>query len=460
MTSIRSRLTAERVTQAILILGFLLVIAANMPGQLSNDSIRQLHEARAGVRETWGPVVYASILAAFDRIIPGTGLYLVSSVFLFFATLWGMLGLRSRVSWLAPPAALALILSPSVMLYQGIVWKDVLFANLAVTSFVLLARIARVWRPRQVPWITFGGLLITLAVAAQVRQNGIIAAVIAAGVLGWTLRSLGWRRAVSWGVGLLAAVAVVSHGLAIVCTPRTSLVRGMENQGIRSILQYDLVGMAAHDPKVTLSLIAAEDPDAARNILTYGVPLYAPERIDFLDQDPRVGKALWHVPLGVLSRQWGDLVLTHPLAYFHHRWDVFDAVFMTPHIDSCLPFYVGIDGPPNTIADLKLTPGVDPVDQKLYNYGTLFLDTPAISHVAFAGLALAISLALMLRRAPQDFAMVGLMVSGLGFAGSFFLISIACDYRYLYFLDLAALTGLFYVAVDPPWTRRKTGPES
>jgi hypothetical protein len=56
--------------------------------------------------------------------------------------------------------------------------------------------------------------------------------------------------------------------------------------------------------------------------------------------------------------------------------------------------------------------------------------------------------------------MVGLMVSGLGFAASFFLISIACDYRYLYFLDLAALAGLFYVAVDPPWTRRKSGTDS
>ena len=36
----------------------------------------------------------------------------------------------------------------------------------------------------------------------------------------------------------------------------------------------------------------------------------------------------------------------------------------------------------------------------------------------------------------------GLQVAALLFAASFFVISIACDYRYLYFLDLAAMTGV------------------
>jgi hypothetical protein len=44
----------------------------------------------------------------------------------------------------------------------------------------------------------------------------------------------------------------------------------------------------------------------------------------------------------------------------------------------------------------------------------------------------------------------------MAFAASFFIISIACDYRYLYFADLAALAGLLYAAVDPPlpWLKR------
>jgi uncharacterized membrane protein YphA (DoxX/SURF4 family) len=46
--------------------------------------------------------------------------------------------------------------------------------------------------------------------------------------------------------------------------------------------------------------------------------------------------------------------------------------------------------------------------------------------------------------------MIGLMLAGLGFAASFLFLSIACDYRYLYMLDLSALVGLVYVAIDPP----------
>ena len=75
-------------------------MGASMPGQLSNDSVRQLHEAHFAVRETWAPVVYAAILGLFDRVVPGTGLYVTASFALLFATLWGVLALRPRVSWL------------------------------------------------------------------------------------------------------------------------------------------------------------------------------------------------------------------------------------------------------------------------------------------------------------------------------------------------------------------------
>jgi len=48
-------------------------------------------------------------------------------------------------------------------------------------------------------------------------------------------------------------------------------------------------------------------------------------------------------------------------------------------------------------------------------------------------------------------AIAAMLASALAFAASFLVISIACDYRYLYFLDLAAMAGALYVALDPPW---------
>jgi hypothetical protein len=53
-----------------------------------------------------------------------------------------------------------------------------------------------------------------------------------------------------------------------------------------------------------------------------------------------------------------------------------------------------------------------------------------------------LALVLLLRRGQgSDIAIAGLMAGALVFALSFYVISIACDYRYLYFLDMAAMTG-------------------
>jgi hypothetical protein len=61
----------------------------------------------------------------------------------------------------------------------------------------------------------------------------------------------------------------------------------------------------------------------------------------------------------------------------------------------------------------------------------------------------------MIKLTVQLLQMIGLLLAGLGFAASFLLISIACDYRYLYMLDLSALVGLVYWAIDPPPLKRK-----
>ncbi len=42
--------------------------------------------------------------------------------------------------------------------------------------------------------------------------------------------------------------------------------------------------------------------------------------------------------------------------------------------------------------------------------------------------------------------MAGLMAGALAFALTFLIVSVACDYRYLYLLDISALAGAFYAA--------------
>ena len=445
------RLDATTAFRLVVIAGFLVMLAANMPGQMSMDSVMQLYEGRHHVRETFAPAVYAAVLGAFDRIVPGTALYLIASAVLGFGSFLAMRTLRPTVSWAAPVAALAAVLSPALLIYQGEIWKDVLFANLAVASFVLLGQIAQVWaRPGRRPWLALAAMVLMLAVAAQVRQNGLIAAGVAAVVMAWTARAGGWRAVIGWSLGTLISVLLLSQALGAAAQPASAGQDKATHIGIRILQHYDILGAVAHDRHVALADIRAASPLTEEMIRTRGAPLYSPERIDYLDLDPAVGQSLWRLPDDVVGRQWAHLVTQQPKTYLAHRWDVFRWVFLTPMIDSCLPLYVGVSGPEAKLADLQIPAGVDRADQRLYNYGSWLLDTPVFSHLAYALICLGAMILLLIRHEPQDVAMAGLMLAALGFAASFFVISIACDYRYLYFLDLAALAGMVYLAIDPP----------
>ena len=144
-----------------------------------------------------------------------------------------------------------------------------------------------------------------------------------------------------------------------------------------------------------------------------------------------------------------------PVGYALRRLDVFRWTFATPVVDRCLPVYLGVEGPPKQMERLDLDVRRSEMDRKLYNYATWFFDTPAMSHVAFAALALVVMILLLVRRESQDLAIAGLLGAALAFTASFAVISIACDYRYLYFLDLAAISGALYLAVDPRLRRAR-----
>lgn len=450
MNQPRTRPRADVFARYILGAGFLVMLAFSLPGQLTYDSLAQLHEGRVGQRETWGPMAYAAVLGFFDHLSPGPGLYVTASGLLAFASLAGLIPLRSRTSWWGVAAAGLLVLSPALLIYQGIVWKDVLFANLALAGFVLLARVARDWTPEAPrPWLALAGVVVLLAMAALVRQNGIIAAPIAACVIAWTVRGEGRRASLTWGIGGLIAVIAAALAISWLVQPRNTATAA-PNPGLRILQQYDIIGAAAHDPKLRLKEIAAVSPSSEDIIRHRATRLYSAERVDYLGADQIVGHALWRTPAKVIAAQWRDLILHHPGPYLRHRLSAFRWVFLTPEIDSCSPIAVGVTGPAALAASLQISVGQDLADQSLANYASWLLDTPVFSHLTYALVALATAVILLIRREPQDVAVAGLMIAALGFAASFLVISLACDYRYLYFLDLAALAGLFYLALDPP----------
>jgi hypothetical protein len=450
MTKAKLNLSAESALRVVLAGGFLLMLAASLPGHLSYDSVLELYEGHFHVRQSWAPAFYAWVLGVFDSVLPGTALYVVASGLLLFLALASFATLRGRVSWFAVPLALVFVLTPAVLVYQGIVWHDVLFANLAIAGMVCLSHAAICWETRARRWMFLAATLLLLAAAVLTRQNGFIMGVLAALALGWTAGAReGWKRGVAWGAGGFVALVLVAQALGYVGVPsRAGPADGLD-KGLRILRQYDLIGALATDPNLPLPAIEAANPASARTLRREASRVYSAERVDFLDGQPGLSKALWSLSDKTVSAEWSNLILHHPGLYLRQRWQVFRWVFLTPVIDRCLPVYVGVDAPVEKMTPLGLVQRRSMTDQQLVNYSTWFMDTPAFSHLTYVVMGLLVAGVLLLRRDPADIPIVALTLGGVAFAASFFVISIACDYRYLYFLDLSAMAGLLYVVVDP-----------
>jgi hypothetical protein len=456
MQRVKLNLSAEKALRLVLAAGFLLMLAANLPGHLSYDSVVELQEGRFHERLTWAPPFYSWVLGVFDAVVPGIALYVVVSGLILFVSLASVAKLRGKVSWIAVPLAALIVLTPDILIYQAIAWKDVFFANVAIAALVSLAQAAKAWDSPGRRWLWLAASLLLLAAAALTRQNGLIVGLMAAIALGWVAARGRLARGLVWGVGGLIAVLVATQIIGTFAVPsRVAPADGFE-KGMRILRGYDLVGAAALDPNVRFPAIERTNPQAARALRAHARQVYSPERIDHLSGSPELMKALWSLSNDTVAAAWVGLITERPDLYLSSRLAVFRWVFLTPVIDRCLPVHVGVEGPADKLDALGLTGGQDVVDKELINYNSWFLDTPVYSHLTYAIIALLVAGALLLRRDPADIPIAALMLSALGFAASFFVVSLACDYRYLYFLDVAAMSGLLYLAADPriSWRRR------
>ena len=445
---------ARWTTRLILLAALIGMLLLNMPGHMSVDSVLALHEGRFGLRETWNPAIFGWLLGVLDRIRPGGMLAVVLSGTLLFGSWMALPSLRPRTSWLAPVLALGAVALPQAMIYPGIVWKDVLFAVATLAGFVVLAFGVRD-RSRPTPWISLILAAVLFAAAGLLRQNGLILAAPAALALAWARSGGGWGRSTRLALGWLVGVAVLTLVLSAVARPQgIGAPDDAGGRGVRLLQSYDLAAAAALEPGRPTPLVDRASPAVGAYLREHAKRLYSPERVDVMTADPWLEAHLPDVPRETVQAEWLDLVTGDPGLYLQARRLAFRQVFATPAIERCLPVHVGIMGPAKALADLRIAPRADAHDGRIYNYATWFFDTPAMSHVAYAAIALVVFLLLMVRRDPADLVIAGLMVGALGFAASFFAISIACDYRYLYVLDLAAVTGALYLAVDPRLRRR------
>ena len=420
--------------------GFGLLLALNWPGQMSYDSVVQLADGRSGQYDSWHPPVMAWLLGLFDKRLPGPGLYLLFTALLLFGA-WLVLLRRGRPGLGAAIVLVLIFSTPQLLLYQGEIWKDVLFANAGIGAFAGLAAAAAGWQaPRtRFSWLALSAIISCLGGLA--RQNGFLLLPIAAlclGVIAAKQQSAraGWR----YGAGLLAASLMLMALANFALSFKSDGGQGASDQ-IRLAQTYDLVGAARLDPSFRFRALEQRAPALDAAIHGDGVALYSPHLVDTLENSATLTTAINHAPPGLIFAQWRALVFTDPGLYLRERWPVFRWVLAPPDLLVCHPDVVGVDGPPEVLKELGLTPHIRAQDRWLYLYVANFFHTPILSHLLFGAFAILFLVLLARRGGSADIAIAGLEIAALVFASSFFFISIACDYRYLYFLDLAAMTG-------------------
>lgn len=438
------RLTAA----CIIVAGFAAMLAVNWPGHLEFDSVRQLLEGRRGIYSNWHPPVMSWILGVLDAIVPGGALFIVLDGSLAFGALLALLWLMAKPSWWAVPAALIGIALPQLFLYQAIVWKDVLFADACGAAFVCLAHLVRAWNHERWRLVLLAASAGFTALAILSRQNGVVVLPCAAIALAFGLGSkCGLRRGLLYGAIFAALAALLAAGANAALQRHAAKTLGPVEQ-IEDLQLYDIGGMLQRDPHLALPVLQKERPALANALRQKAPRLYTPIWHDRLTGDPAIRRWI-RSSVSPVGRQWLALISQNPGSYLAVRAREFGWLFLSQHLHECLTFAVGVISIPADLKAAKLAYRYDDRDAWLNDsYATPLMATPAFSHPFFAGLGAISFLILLIRRRPEDMPVAGFLAAAMLYAFSYFFVSVACQYRYLYALDLSAIVGTFYVAAD------------
>lgn len=444
------------------------VYCVNQPGHLSVDSLIQIAEGRSGVYESYNPLFISAVLGQLTALSGGTAVLVLISAAAFAVAAWLLLGRIARPGLPGLLASAALLFMPILLIYPGIVWKDVWFAHAALLGFALIpvrARAAPSLRWKHTAWWLEAACLCLFAFAMLSRQTGVLVSAVgvvtltlmaqgrAPGARGLIRDGKGWLRLALGLLVRLAVLVALAQTMSLAAQTSARTVTGAPvGTGVRQVAIFDIAGMLQRLPAARLERLAALDVDTA-TFEREGRRLFSAERVDTLDMPPIRG--LWHVPLAQVLGQWFDLAAGHPIAYLAHRGEVYAWLLGLRDQARCLPVFTGIAS-----SALAARAGVDatppPYAQRLHGYAMRFIGTPYFSPLAWGLVSLAVLFCLH-RRGALYTPMGGLQCAGLVYLASYAPISLSCDFRYTYFSVAAASLGLMHLVLTASARRVPAG---
>jgi hypothetical protein len=296
--------------------------------------------------------------------------------------------------------------------------------------------------------------LALLVLGALSRQNGVVVLPFAAAAVGWmaahsAARAKAWRG-LGYGAVFLAAAGAILLAATAALDTRLTGSHGVGEQW-EHLQIYDVVGAVATDPRYRLGVLNDRAPWLESMLRDDGVPAYSASRIDGIKDDVLFPLERRTDVAAPIAAQWRDLVLRHPLLYLRVRAAVFRWTLLTPKPAECVMVSTGVDGDADDLIAARLAERETPRDEAIEAYGLAFVPTPVYSHGTYAVVGLVLLALLLRRRRPVDVVVAAMVAGGLAFAATFALISIACDYRYLYALDLSVIAAALYAAASRAW---------
>jgi hypothetical protein len=386
----------------------------------------------------------ALLLGISDKLVRGTGLY----IYVFNIWSWLLASvlfidhLRIRL-WAKLTLLCAFVFFPITFLYVGIVWKDILFSNFAILGFVLL-HIATQSRWRSALCIVG---LVCVAWSSTVRQQGFIlyapACVIGFPVLYDLLRTrFPYPKCMVTAACLLIFIATTFATNQIIRAWAKEPPRPYIFATVDPLMAFDIAGMIANNAKLDFKYFVNAGIDTATLRLRIK-QTYSPERKESLTvgERPHFYDLLSQINQSTLHKEWWRMLRESPWSYVRHRTKVFAWHLGLYDIGKCLPYHVGISPDP---AELVTALGVDLNPNPLGNtwlraFGGHFLPWFRPIYFVIAGLCL---MGYAMWRRQEVRVVVPLQAASFLYVASFWLIGVACDFRYMYLNVLAAMFSL------------------
>ncbi|GAB2941758.1 hypothetical protein [Streptomyces heilongjiangensis] len=406
------------------------------PGYMSPDSIEQLRQAMGRTPLTdWHPPVLSLVWRALIAVT-GTA---ASMAVLQSVVFWGALWVVARCVWdltasrAGSLAVLGIGLTPPVLTFVGVVWKDV-HAAAALLAACAVAFAGLRLRDRDVPPATRWGLLglgvLFLAYAMLVRKNVFLAAIPLFVLLVLALWRAPGRR--TWALGVAALVtALVVPAVAI-----SRIAHPVETRQGAQIMLDDLVHVltveelrsADAPPDLRKRLVAAAEKCRDTGALSDAYWACYERRADGMARDADGITALWLSEMG-----------SHVPGYLQYRLRLFAGLLF----ETGYPYQAGVFG--NDLGIELAHPRLeDSLDAYVRGVGG---DLRPLFRGWFW---LAVALVLTVRPGRGRFSLPvrALGVSSLAYVLGYLPTMPATNYRYIYWPALACLLGLLLLWLD------------